>query len=339
MAKISRRQFIGVVGATILTTSIPFRSRLSHAAEFTFKCANNLPLTHPMNIRAKEAIENIKKETHGRVDIQLFPNNQLGSDTDMLSQVRSGAIQFLFLPAGILSTLVPVSFISGVGFAFPDYNHVWTAMDGDLGAHVRSAISKIGLHPFEKEWDNGYRQITTSSKPIRNPADIKGLKIRVPVSPLWTSLFKSLGASPTSINFAELYSSLQTKTVEAQENPLAIIKVGRLYEVQKYCAISNHMWDGYWVLAHDRTFKKLPTDLQIIISRNFNAAGLKQRQDVKNLNDSLRSELQSKGMVFNTIDTEPFRATLRKAGFYTEWHKKFGPEAWSLLEKYTGRLA
>ena len=181
------------------------------AAEFTYKYANNLPATHPMNLRAKEYADRIEKETSGRVVFRIFPSNQLGSDTEMLSQVRSGGIEFFTLSGLILATLVPAASINGIGFAFTDYDAVWKAMDGDLGKYVRGEIGRAGLVAMDRIWDNGFRQITTSGKPIANPADLKGLKIRVPVSPLWTSMFKAFDASPTSINFAETYSALQTR--------------------------------------------------------------------------------------------------------------------------------
>ncbi|MEI6213818.1 MAG: TRAP transporter substrate-binding protein [Desulfuromonadales bacterium] len=309
------------------------------ASQFVYKYANNLPATHPMNIRAKEMADNIKKESGGRIEIQVFPNNQLGSDTDMLSQIRSGAIQFFTLSPGILSTLVPNAFVNGVGFAFKDYDTVWAAMDGDLGKYVRNEIAKTGtLFAFDKIWDNGFRQITCSTRPIKTPEDLKGLKIRVPVSPLWTSMFKSLNAAPASINFSEVYSALQTKTVEAQENPIVLASTNRFYEVQKYVSLTNHMWDGFWFLGNKKAWDKLPKDLQDIVTKNINAAAVKQRADVRLLNDTVRKDLQAKGMVFNDVDSAKFQDTLRKSGFYAEWHKKFGEEAWSTLEKYTGRL-
>jgi tripartite ATP-independent transporter DctP family solute receptor len=168
------------------------------------------------------------EESGGRIDIQIFPNNQLGGDTDMLSQVRTGGLEFFTLSGLILATLVPLASINGIGFAFKDYDHVWAAMDGDLGAVVRAAIEKAGLHPFEKIWDNGYRQITNSTRPINKPEDLKGMKLRVPPSPLWTSMFRAFDSAPASINFAEVYSALQTKIVEGQENPMAIISTAKL---------------------------------------------------------------------------------------------------------------
>ena len=339
MCTMDRRHFIKVVAATSAAAATGLYQTQAHAAEFTLKFANNLPVSHPMNIRAKEMAQKIAEQSKGRIDFQIYPNNQLGSDSDMLSQIRAGAIDYFTLSPLILGTLVPSAQISGVGFAFKDYSQVWAAMDGDLGAHVRGQIAKTSVFAFDKIWENGYRQITTSSRPINSPADLKGLKIRVPTSPLWTSMFKAFDASPTSINFAEVYSALQTHIVEAQENPLALLTTAKLYEVQKYVSMTNHMWDGFWFLANKQKWDKLPKDLQAIVTANVNAAAMAQRDDVRKLNDGVMAELKQKGLVFNAPNNEQFRDKLRSAGFYAEWHKKFGDEAWAMLEKYTGKLA
>jgi tripartite ATP-independent transporter DctP family solute receptor len=263
----------------------------------------------------------------------------VGSDTDTLSQIRSGGVEFFTLSGLILSTLVPAASINGMGFAFPDYGTVWKAMDGDLGAYIRAQIAKANLTAMDKIWDNGFRQTTTSIKPVQTPNDFRGMKLRVPVSPLWTSMFKALDASPASINFNEVYSALQTKIVDGQENPLAIISTAKLYEVQKFCSLTNHMWDGFWFLANRRAWEGLPDDVRGIVARNIDAAGLKERDDVAKLNATLQQDLAAKGLVFNRPDPAPFRDKLRAAGFYTEWKGKYGDEAWGLLEKSVGKLA
>src|SRR3954467_7509808 len=283
----SRRTLLKASAATAVMGSVgaPFVAR-GQAAEFTYKYANNLPDTHPMNARAKDMAAAIKAETQGRFDLQIFPNNQLGSDTDMLSQVRSGGVEFFTLSGLILATLVPAASINGVGFAFKDYPSVWAAMDGDLGAYVRGEINKAGLEVMDKIWDNGFRQTTSSTKPINGPEDYKGFKIRVPVSPLWTSMFKAFDASPASINFSEVYSALQTKIVEGQENPLALISAAKLYEVQKYCSLTNHMWDGFWFLMNRRAWQALPEDIRTVVAKNVNAAAVKERADTEKLNET-----------------------------------------------------
>jgi TRAP-type transport system periplasmic protein len=332
--KPTRRTFLIAAGALALPIGA-----IAQRAEFSYKYANNLPASHPMNLRANEMADSIRAETKGRVDIQVFPNNQLGSDTDVLSQVRSGGVEFFTLSGLILSTLVPAASINGIGFAFPDYDAVWKAMDGELGAHIRSEITKANLVVMDRIWDNGFRQITTSTHPVVVPADLKGMKLRVPVSPLWTSMFKALEASPTSINFAEVYSALQTKVVEGQENPLAVISTAKLYEVQKYCSLTNHMWDGFWFLANKAAWEKLPPELRTIVAKHINDAGMKERSDVAALNTSLQADLAAKGLAFNQPKTAPFRDRLREAGFYSDWKAKYGDQAWGLLEGVSGKLA
>lgn len=337
---ISRRMVLKASAAAAVVGGVgaPWVARAAEA-EFVYKYANNLPDTHPLNVRAREMSAAIKAETNGRVDLQVFPNNQLGSDTDMLSQIRSGGVEFFTLSGLILSTLVPAASINGIGFAFPDYDTVWKAMDGELGAHVRGEIQKAGLMVMDKIWDNGFRQTTSSTRPINGPEDFKGFKIRVPVSPLWTSMFKAFDAAPASINFSEVYSALQTKVVEGQENPLALISTAKLYEVQKYCSLTNHMWDGFWFLANRRAWERLPADVREIVAKNINAAAVKEREDTAKLNATVKEELTAKGLIFNQPTVTPFRDKLRAAGFYAEWKGKYGDQAWSLLEKSVGKLA
>jgi TRAP-type C4-dicarboxylate transport system substrate-binding protein len=199
----TRRRLVSGASLLFASTAAPRVAR-AQQAQWVYKYANNLPETHPMNVRAREMAAVIKQDTNGRFDLQIFPNSQLGSDTDTLSQIRSGGVEFFTLSGLILSTLVPAASINGMGFAFPDYETVWKAMDGDLGAYIRAQIAKANLVAMDKIWDNGFRQTTTSTRPVQTPDDFRGMKLRVPVSPLWTSMFKALDASPASINFNEV---------------------------------------------------------------------------------------------------------------------------------------
>ncbi len=313
-------------------------TRPARAAEFELKYATGQDPTHPVNLRAKQAHDRIREATSGRVNIRLFPANQLGSDTDLLSQVRNGSIDFLNLSSLILATFVPVSGITSVGFAFRNYDDVWKAMDGDLGSHIRAEIEKTSIFTVSKIWDNGFRHITSSGREIRSPADLKGFKMRVPPAPPLTSLFQALEAAPSPINFNEVYTALQTKVVEGQENPLAITATARLYEVQKSCSLTGHVWDGYWVLGNKRSFRRLPADLQQVIQRELDKAATEQRADVAKLNSTLTTELKAKGVNILTVPQEDFRRKLASTTFYSEWKAKYGPVAWQLLEKVSGKL-
>src|SRR5215469_6021168 len=130
---ITRRRLLAGASLVLVAPAAATRAARAQQAQWTYKYANNLPETHPMNIRAREMATAIKQETNGRFDLQIFPNSQLGSDTDTLSQIRSGGVEFFTLSGLILSTLVPAASINGMGFAFPDYDTVWNAMDADLG--------------------------------------------------------------------------------------------------------------------------------------------------------------------------------------------------------------
>ena len=318
---------------------LSFTKPASAAAEFEFKLGGNTPDTHPLTLRLIEAAKAIGTQSSGRLNVTVFPNSQLGGDPEMLSQVRAGGIELLAAPSLTLSTLVPLSGLPSIGFAFRSYDQVWAAMDGAVGDVVRDAIGKAGIVAMNKIWDNGFRQITSSSsRQLNSVEDLKGFKIRVPVTALLTSLFSGLGALPSSISVSELYSSLQTHIVEGQENPLAQISTNKFYEVQKYCALSNHCWSGYWIVANRRALASLPADLLEIVNRNFDAAAIKERADLLEMDRSLQAELIAKGMIFNTPDPVQFRAALVKAGFYAQWQKTYGPEAWAKLEQYTGPL-
>ena len=196
MSSIRRRAFLQASAGAALAAAVP-PARGDDTLELKF--GNDLPASHSVNVRLVEAIQAIKDETKGRLVINLFPNNQLGSDSDMMSQLRFGALEMATMPSTVLSTLIPTASLTGVGYAFKDYNQVWAAADGDLGAYIGKAIQKVGLVPFQAMWDNGFRQITSSTHPIKAPEDLKGFKIRVPVVQLWVQMFGALGAAPTTI--------------------------------------------------------------------------------------------------------------------------------------------
>ena len=115
------------------------------------------------------------------------------------------------------------------------------------------------------------------------------MKLRVPVSPLFTSMFKALGTAPTAINFVEVYSALQTKLVDGQENPLALIDTAKFYEVQKFCSLTSHMWEGFWMVANRRSWERLPDDLRTTAQRLLNEGAVKQRDDMVKLNATLEA--------------------------------------------------
>ena len=205
-------------------------------------------------------------------------------------------------------------------------------MDGPLGAHVRAAIAKVNLHAFEKHVGQRVPPDDDERQADRDARRHGGLKIRVPVSALSVSMFKALGASPATIQFSEVYSSLQTKVVDAQENPLPIIQVAKLYEVQKHCALTQSHLGRLLVHRQRSRMGRLagghPEDRQRRHQRCGRAAA--RRHQGAERDGAGRSAVQ--GPDLQHASPESFRAKLREAGFYKEWRGKFGDEAWGMLE-------
>jgi TRAP-type transport system periplasmic protein len=339
MLEVSRRSLLkSASGLVVAGSLLKSPAVLAQAAPLKLKFGNDLPATHSVNVRLDEAIKAIDAETKGQLDISLFPNNQLGSDTDMMSQLRAGALELATMPGTVMSTLVPTASLTGVGFAFTNYDKVWAAMDGEVGKFIRGNMEKAGLVPFEAVWDNGFRQITSSTHPINTPDDLKNFRIRVPVVPLWVAMFSAFGAAPVSIPLSDAYSALQTKIAEGEENPLALIESAKFYEVQKYCSLTNHSWDGFWLLSSGRIWKTIPKELQEVMQKHFNAAAKKQRDDIVQANVNYQKMLEAKGLTFNKTDAGAFQSALAKTSFYKDAKTKFGDEAWSLLQKYAGTI-
>jgi TRAP-type C4-dicarboxylate transport system substrate-binding protein len=177
------------------------------------------------------------------------------------------------------------------------------------------------------------RQIACSTRPIATPEDLVGLKMRVPDGEMFADAFRALGAEPITVNVNQIYNSLETGAVAAQENPLAVVELFKLYEVLRYVSMTNHMWSGFNLMAHLGTWKSLPAGIRTVIERNAAKYVRSQREDQRNLNAKLRARLVSRGLVFNDVAQAPFRAKL--SGFYGQWKSRLGPKCWSLLEAAT----
>ena len=333
-----RRTALKALAGTAAAATVPGFA-FAQASKISMKLGISLAQSHPTVVGLQAACADILKETNGQLAIDVFPNSQLGSDTDMISQVRSGALEMMATASGVFATLIPSAAVSVTPFVFTDLQTAFGAMDGDLGAHIRAGFTKVNLVPLGKAWDHGFRHITMSTKPIHTVQDLQGVKLRVPATPVLQQTFKALGASPATIGIGEAYTALQTKVVDGQENGLAIIEAQRFYEVQKYCSLTGHAWECFWIAANPRAWSAVPESQRQVATRIFEAQAVKTRAAMATLNTSLQESLTKRGLVFNTVNVQPFREAVQKAGAYKEWKAKFGDETWVLLEKYSGKLA
>jgi tripartite ATP-independent transporter DctP family solute receptor len=334
---ISRRHFtFGLAAAS----GILLATRRARAADFELRQFHNQPADSPLHKRLVEMWAAVKDETGGRVQVQTFPeNNQIaGGDPAALNMVVSGELDFFTLNGGSIGNLAPASNVQGLLFAFRTPAQVFGALDGDLGDYLREEMKTKGIYAVPRGcFDNGFHQITCSTKPIRSVDDLQGLKIRTPDAPIYIEAWKAMGATPIAVNLNKIYETLKNGIAEAQTNPLAIAEFLKLYEVQKYVSMTNHGWSGFNLLANWKLWQRFPADVQQIIERNAMKSARLQRADNNTLNTEFRTKLAQQGMVFNEAETSSFR--VRLGPYYARWKDTIGRRAWSLLEAHVGTLS
>ena len=313
--------------------------RAPAAAVIELRQFHNQPAESPLHKSLLNLWAAVKEETGGRIQVQTFPENGglPGGDPVALQMLIGGSLDFLTLNGGLIGSVVPAANVQGIPFAFQSLDQVFTAIDGDLGDYLREEMRAKGIFAVPRAcFDNGFQQVTCATRPIRTAADLQGLKVRTPETPLYKELFQALGAMPVPTSINKMYETLKSGAAEAQTDPLAIVELFKLYEVQKYVSMTNHLWSGFNLIANLKTWDGLPQDARGVIARNAAKFVSIQRKENAALNDSLRPRLTAQGMIFNEAETSSFRARL--GPFYAHWKETVGQRTWNLLEAHTGKL-
>jgi len=282
----------------------------------------------------------IAAETGGRVAVTVHAQNAgvPGSDPQALDMLVSGDLEFMTLMGGILGRVVPATEIQGLPFAFTSHEQVHQVNEGTLGEYLDEECRAKGIHRFRRGlMENGFRHIGMTKKPISTADDLVGVVMRVPDGQMFRDLFSALECKPVVVNINQLYDALKTGRVDGQENPLVVTEVNKLYDVTRYMSLTSHMWSGFNLIANQKFWNNLPSDVQAVIDRNVKKHVQRQRTYTDNFNRQLETTLAARGIVFNNADTGTFRRKLG-AGFYQGWRMQFGDKAWSLLEAEVGRL-
>jgi len=333
---VSRRAFL--TGATLGSLTVLTRS--PRAAEFTFRQFHNQPQASSLHRRLVEMWAAVRTETNGRVDVQVFAENNKtpGSDPAVLEMLTNGEVQFFTVMGGILGTVVPAAEAQQMPFWFRSAAQAHRAMDGWLGSYLKDEMAAKGIFSFPVgAFDNGMRQIAGVKRPIARPDDLAGIRMRVPAGALLADTFKALGAEPVTVNSDGIYDALKTGRVDAQENPLALVELFKLDEVVKYVSMTSHMWSGFNLVAHLPTWNRLPREVITVIARNATKHVRLQRLDQEQMNAAARATLERRGLVFNDVDPAPFRARL--SGLYATWKERLGSRCWGILEASVKRKA
>ncbi len=249
-----------VLAAVLAATA----ARGAEYPEMNIRLSHNQPIDSPEDIGAQTFKKLVEEKSGGRITVDVFPQMQLGSMREQAEMVQMGTLEMSVQPTSVLTPFVDELSVIDFPFLWSDSAELYRIMDGEVGEKFYAYCEKKGFKTLGL-WASGFKQITSSGRPVNAPEDIKGLKIRVMPSPQLVEQYKSWGANPIPVEYAELYNSLQQKIVEGEENPLQTIAMAKLYEVQDYMTLSNHGFLGYLFIINSRWFNKQSADVRNLI--------------------------------------------------------------------------
>ena len=324
-----RKSFMKAMTAGLLTACIAAGSACggtqpaateAPATEAAAAPASESSITYPVTIRAGYSTgetdprgvvlakfkETVESETGGNVLIEIHPSGELGSDAELIKGIIDGKVDMTVSSAGNYAQYATKIGVSALPFLFADFESAWEFVDSDVMQSVNADLEPFNMHVLAY-FDNGFRCVTTSTKPINTVEDMAGLNIRTPENQIVMETMSALSAKPQSYPFAELAEALKNGTFDAQENPIPVIYNNKLYEVQKYLSITNHSYDAMPLTIRSDLWNSLTDEYRGIIQKAADAAEAEDRQLVKQQTEDFVEKLREEGgMEVNYPDLEPF---------------------------------
>lgn len=266
-------------------------------ATYTIRMAYDVAESHASHTAAVEVFQKMVEEgSNGDIKVELYPNSQLGSVPENIESMRTGGLEMCWASDAAIAGFVPEWNLVGLPFLFTSIEAAHEALDGDFGAELDKKLEEqCGIIDLANA-DVGFRNITNSKKTITSVADLKGIKIRTMTNTIHIEYFKALGAIPTPMAFSELFTALQQGTVDAQENPTAMIWNNRLYEAQKYMTISEHVWSSAPITIAKDFYESLPEEYQTLIADAAQATMERQRELITQQNADYAKNIADAGV-------------------------------------------
>ncbi len=256
-------------------------SVMAFSETYTMKVGTEDPANswnHHGGVMVETFIREVEARSNGRIQVEYYPNRQLGNGESMLAQTRRGIIQVSLQNDGVIGSIYAPLQVLSIPYLFADREVAWQVLDGPLGQKLSDDMAKkTGLRVFRWTESGGFRNFSNDKKEIHSPSDMKGLKIRTMNVPLHMQIVKDLGASPTPISWSELYTSLQTGVVDGQENSVSTFLVPKLEEVQKYMVLDGHVYSTLQLVFNEEWYNKLPDDLKTVIQNSIEVATVAER--------------------------------------------------------------
>jgi tripartite ATP-independent transporter DctP family solute receptor len=289
----------------------------------SLKLGHAVAPVHPYHLGAVRFSELVAQRTGGKVKVEVYPSTQLGNERDMVEGLQLGTIDLVVTSTGPVGGFVPKMFVVDLPFLFRDRDHAYKVLDGPIGRDLLSALSAKSIRGLAF-WENGFRQITNNVRPIEKPADLKGIKIRTMENKVHLAAFRAFGASPTPMAWSEVYTALQQRTIDGQENPIAIIHDHKLYEVQKYLALTGHFYSPALLLMSEKSFNRLSKDVQKIMVDTALECAQYERNLLRESEAQQLETLKAKGMQVTVPNKKPFQDAA--APVYKEFEGQFGKD-------------
>ncbi|HZL39937.1 MAG TPA: TRAP transporter substrate-binding protein [Pseudolabrys sp.] len=308
-----RRTFITGLAGVAGAVAMPHVRRAGAQNPLVIRFAHYVDVQHPGHSAAMQFADRVKQRTNGAVQVNIFPNNALGSPPEELEQCRLGAIDMVIPTQGQLDKYVKAFGACELPFAYLDYEHAHKVLDSDAMMGWLAPLAEQANFIILSNWEYGFRNLTTAKNPINSPDDLKGLKVRTPPEIQISASMEALGGIVTQIAYPELYLALSQGVVDAEENPIATIYFAKFYEVQKHLALTKHIYNNMIQTMSVRSWAKLSKEQQTIFREESKSAGDKMRQLIVSQEDDQVKKLEGMGMKVTRPDLAPFKAKMQPA--------------------------
>jgi tripartite ATP-independent transporter DctP family solute receptor len=292
------------------------------AQSYTLTLGHGAQLAHPTHLASLEFAKRVEEKSNGRLKVNVFGNRQLGEERDLVEGLQLGTVDIAVVSTGPIGGFVPEITVVDLPFLFSDESHAYRVLDGPIGEELMSKLEPLGILGLSI-WENGWRHLTTN-KPVKTPADLRGMKVRTMENKIHMAAFRAMGAGPTPMVWGEVYTSLQQGVIDAQENPIPIIYTNALWEVQEYIVLTGHFYGPHLFLFSKMTMDKLPADLQRIVRETAREVAPYQRNLIAEQSAEQIVQLQENGMTVIEVDKDLFREATKPV--YDEFAPLFGKD-------------
>jgi tripartite ATP-independent transporter DctP family solute receptor len=298
---------------------------------YTIRVGTIVSETHPDVLALKEVfIPQIEQGSGGRIKVEIYPNGQLGGDREMAEAVQMGTLTMAIPDAAVLAGFDGRISVLGLPYLFSSRENAFAALNGPLGNKLNEYVAEKGFYNLGFQ-ENGIRHVTNNVRPITQPSDLQGIKIRTMENPMHIAYFRAIGANPSPMAWGELYTALKQGTVDAQENPYVMIDDGKFYEVQKYVSETGHVFSLNLFIANKKFIDDLPADLREVVINAGKASAAAQIQKTAAMEADFKAVCLKSGMVANELSAEAKKAFIdATTAVYAQFEPELGKEIMDL---------